>query len=267
MMLTRIFSRLRHGKRVDHRARLVVGRRPGILAHAARARPAELADHDFLAGKHGSDLVADGDQMSGGAGRRDREILPVRQHVNGDEIDRALHVRIAQPKLPHVRIGDRHGHMRLDLADHRDQVRRRHLPAQQNLVADDDGDDDVRKFLGVGDGSRDLPAGLFRIAGDPHAVHHLQPVAARALEHIVAAVIDRIGADAVGVFGKERQVFVDLLGANPRAFDQRILRATERRIGDTRELFARPERRRRQRHGRAQPPPHRDNGECGEPER
>ena len=90
-----------------------------------------------LPGIAAATLLADGDDMGGRAPSRDREILPIRQHVDGDEIDRALHVGIAQPILPDVGIGDRHRHLRLDLADDRHEIGRRHLPAQQHLVADD----------------------------------------------------------------------------------------------------------------------------------
>ena len=48
---------------------------------------------------------------------RDRKILPVRQDMDGDEIDRVLQVAIAQPVFPHVGIGDRLGNLRFDLAN------------------------------------------------------------------------------------------------------------------------------------------------------
>ena len=198
------------------------------------------------------------------ARRRYRKVLPIGQDVDGDEIDRALHVRIAQPKFPHVRIGDRHRHLRLDLANDGDEVCRRHFAAQQHFVADDDRRNDVRIVLGVGNGRRDLPAGPIRIAGDPHTVQHLQPVPPRALEHVVAAVVDRIGADAAGVFGEQRQIFVDLLGRDPGTLDQRVLRSTERGIGNASKLIAGGERRRRQFDRRVEPPPHRADRERGQ---
>ena len=73
-----------------------------------------------------------------------------------------LHVGIAQPVFPDVGVGDRLCHLRLDLADGGHEVRRRHLPAQQHLVADNDGADDVGIFLGERDRGRDLPAVLVR---------------------------------------------------------------------------------------------------------
>ena len=77
--------------------------------------------------------------MSGGDRRRQREILPIGQDVDGDEIDVVLQVAIAQPELPDVRIGDRHRDLRFDLADDGAEVGRRHFAAQQHFVADDDG--------------------------------------------------------------------------------------------------------------------------------
>ena len=211
----------------DDGDRLVRSRRPRAFAHPAGARPAELADDDLLVGKGRGDPVADGDEVRRRARRRYRKVLPIGQDVDGDEIDRALHVRIAQPKFPHVGIGDRHRHLRLDFANDGDEVCRRHFAAQQHFVADDDRRDDVRIVLGVGNRRRDLPAGPIRIAGDPHTVQHLQPVPPRALEHVIAAVVDRIGADAAGVFGEQRQIFIDLLRRHPGTLDQRILRSPE----------------------------------------
>ena len=139
---------LRQRHRFDDGARLVRRRRPRAFAHAAGARPAELADDDLLVRERRRPrclrMAAD---MGGGARRRNRKVLPIRQDMDGDEIDRVLHVRIAQPKLPDVGIGDRHRHLRLDLADVADEVGRRHFAAQQHFVADDHGGDDVRILL------------------------------------------------------------------------------------------------------------------------
>ena len=47
----------------------------------------------------------------------DRNVLPVRQDMHGDEIDRARKLAVAQPELPDVGIGDRHLHLRLHARD------------------------------------------------------------------------------------------------------------------------------------------------------
>ena len=129
-------------------ARLVPGRRPRALAHAPRARPAEFTDEDVLAGNGGRDPRVDRGDVGGRKRGRDRKILPVRQNMDRDEIDGVAHVAIAQPVFPDVGVGDRLCHLRLDLADGGHEIGRRHLPAQQHFVADDDGADDVGIFLG-----------------------------------------------------------------------------------------------------------------------
>ncbi len=107
------------------------------LAHASGARPAEFADHDLLAGKIIGDVPADRRDMIGGLRSPDRIVLPVRQDVHGDEIDRARELAIANPELPDVGIGDRHFHLGLHARDVFAQGRNRNLAAQQRFVADD----------------------------------------------------------------------------------------------------------------------------------
>ncbi len=75
-------------------------------AHPPLARPAGLADQDFLAGKRHRDLLADRIDMGGGVFRPDREILPIGQDVDGDEIDRVIDFAIAQPVFPDIGVGD-----------------------------------------------------------------------------------------------------------------------------------------------------------------
>ena len=65
-------------------------------------------------------------------------VLPIRQDVDGHEIDRGEQIAIAQPEFPDIRIGHRHRHLPLDLADDVGQRRGGQFAAQQHLVADDD---------------------------------------------------------------------------------------------------------------------------------
>ena len=99
--------------------------------------------------------------------------------MNGDEIDGVLQVAVAQPEFPDVGIGDRHRHLRLDLADDGAEVGRRQLAAQQHFIADDDGANDVGIFLGEIDGGRDLLAVERGVVGEPQPHQHLQAVALR----------------------------------------------------------------------------------------
>src|SRR5262249_7594639 len=158
--------------------RLVGRRRQGALAHAAGARPSELAQEHLLVRKGGDDLLADGIDMARGVAGRDRKVLPVRQDVDGDEVDRARYLAIAQPELPYVRIGHRHRYLRFDLADGAGELWRRHLAAQQHLVADDHRRDDVGIPLGERDRALDLLAAQVGNTRQPQPLHHLDAVAA-----------------------------------------------------------------------------------------
>src|SRR5207248_10775041 len=85
--------------------------------HAPGARPADLADEDFLVRECRLDPLANALDVRGRLARSNREILPIGQDVDRHEIDGSLHLRIAQPELPHIRIGDGHGYPRLYGAD------------------------------------------------------------------------------------------------------------------------------------------------------
>ena len=247
---------LRQRQRLGNGARLVRRRRPRAFAHAAGARPTELADDNLLVRDSSGDFGTDGGDVGGRVRSRYRKVLPVRQDVDSDKIDRALDVGITQPVFPNVGVGNRHGNLRLDLANNCNQVRRRHFAAQQHFIADDHRRDHVRIGFGERDRSRDLPAGFFRVVGNPDPVQHLQSVPPGAFQHAVEAVVDRIGAHAAGIFGQEREILVDLPRLDARTFDQRVLPAAKRRVGDAIELFAGGSPGRRQLNGRAEPPPH-----------
>ena len=106
--------------------------------------------------------------MGGGAPSGNRKVLPIRQDVNGDEINRVLHLGIAQPILPHIGISDRHRYLGLHFANDGDEVRHRDFTTEQHFIADDDAGDDVRILFGERDPGRDLAAGLRGIVGDPN---------------------------------------------------------------------------------------------------
>ena len=108
-------------------ARLIGRRRQRALAHASGTRPADLADHDLLAGKIFDHALADRVDMAGGVLRRDRIVFPIGQDVNGDEIHCVRELAVAQPELPHVSVGHRHLDTRLHAADRFGQHGRRHF--------------------------------------------------------------------------------------------------------------------------------------------
>ena len=242
-------------KHVSDDARLIGRRRQRALAHAARARPADFADHDLLAGEVSDHALADCIDVIGGGPRRDRIVFPIGQDVDGDEIHRACELAIAQPELPHVGIGHRRLDPRLHAADRFAKHRRRHFAAQQHLVADDDRAHHVRKPVRQRDAGADLILRAVGVARHPQAKQHFQTVPLRDFGNLVEPEIDRIGANAIGHLRQLGEILFDLGGLDFGREIERRLRAAERRIGDAIELLAGTKRRRRHRHRGAEPPP------------
>ncbi len=239
--------------------RLVDAGSQRAVAHPPMARPAGLADQDLLAGKGRDHLLANFVDMRGRIFGARRNVLPIGQEMRGDEIDILADLAIAQPEFPDIGIGHRHVHARLDRADDLAQVAHRHLAAQQHLAADDDSRDRARMVLDQVD--RDVgEVGVLRaIAPDPDAEQHLQSDLRRQFGHLVEPVVDRIGADAFGDFGKFAQILRDLFRTDDQRRIMRGLLAAERRIGNAFQLRRAIDRRARQRHRRGEPPPHRGN--------
>ena len=125
-----------------------------------------------------------------------------------------------------------------DLANEGAEIGRRHFAAQQHLVADDHRADDVRILFGERHGDGHLRAVVRDPVGQPKPLHDFEPIALGDFGNLIEAVLDRIGADAIGVARQEFQILVDLLRRHLGGFDQRILAVAERRIGDAVELFA-----------------------------
>ena len=98
-----------HEARGNRRARL---RR---TAAAAFGRPAGLADQDRLARKRAADALDDREQVRLRIGCGDRFVFPVRQDVDGDEIDVRGDSRVLEPEGPDVgvrhRLADRGAHL------------------------------------------------------------------------------------------------------------------------------------------------------------
>ena len=246
---------LREFERLGDDPRLVRWRRPCRFAHPAGARPADFTDDNFLVGDGVGDLLADVGDVSRGNRSRQRQILPIRQDMYGDEVNILLQIGIAQPEFPDVGICDRHRYLRFYLADDGAEIGRRHLAAQQHLIADNDGADDIGIFLGEVDGGRDLLPVERSVIGEPQPHEHLQAVTLSDGGNLIEPVGVRISADAVGVARQQSEVLVDLLSAHHGARHQRILAVAKRRVGYAGQLAARGERRRRQLHWPAQPQP------------
>ena len=84
----------------------------GVAAVVAGARPAELGDHDALAGIGLPQLVVDADRLIDRRGFGDA--FPVGQHVRGDEVDRGGQLGMIDPDVPDFAGGDRHRRLALD---------------------------------------------------------------------------------------------------------------------------------------------------------
>src|SRR6516164_10770726 len=80
---------------VLNHARLVRGGWQRLVAHAAGARPADLADDHLFASESVNEPLPDRPHMRGGRVRRNRQILPVRQDMDRYEINGGGDVRIA----------------------------------------------------------------------------------------------------------------------------------------------------------------------------
>ena len=242
-------------------ARLIGRRRQRALAHAARARPADFADHNLLAGEVSDHAFANRIDVIGGVPRRDRIVFPIGQNVDGDEVHRGCELAIAQPELPYVGIGHRRLDPRLHAADRLAKHGRRHFATQQRLVADDDGAHHVREPVRQRNSGADLILRAVGVARHPQPQHHLEAMPLRDFGNLVETEIDRIGANAIGHLRQLGEILFDLGGLDFGREIERRLRAAERRIRNAIELLTAGKRRRRHRHRGAEPPP------CGDDDR
>ena len=148
--------------------------------------------------------------MAGCEFRPHRHVFPIGQDVNGDEVDGLVDLAVAQPEFPDIGIGDGHLDLRLDRADVGGEIGRRHLAAQQHLIADHQRGNDAGILLGQADRGRNLGEVLGRLLPSQMPCNHLQPDLGGLRRNLIEPVLDRIGADAVGDSGELRQVLRDL---------------------------------------------------------
>ena len=238
-----------------HHARLVGARRQCALAHPPGARPAGFADQDFLGRKRHRHPLADVVDVAGGEFGPHRHVFPVRENMDGDEVDGVIDLAVTQPEFPDVGIGNGHGDPRLDRADIGREIRGRHLAAQQHLVADHQRRDDAGVFLGQFDRDRNLGEVLDPVAREPDPLDDLQPDLGGQRRNLIEPVLDRIGPHAVGDLGELRQILRDLFRRDLRGRYQGCLRAAERRIGNALQLGIGIDRGARKRNRRGKPPP------------
>ncbi len=90
--------------------------------------------------------------------------------------------------------------------------------------------------VGGGDQAGDLALVLVVLAADPRTDVRLHPEALGDFRHHAEALVDRIGADAVGERGERLQVMGDLFARDHQGLVEGRLAARERRVGDAGDL-------------------------------
>ena len=148
--------------------------------------------------------------MGGGKLGADREVLPIRQDVDGDEIDRFIDFAVAQPVFPDIGIGDGNGTW--DLTERMVATRsavvisprnNTSLPTTTDVMTP--GNSLTRRttveiwarFL-----SRSLPSQIPWMT--------FRPDFGRELGHLIQAIVDRVGPHTVGNLGELIEILGDL---------------------------------------------------------
>ena len=200
-------ARARFGDEAAHHLGLQILAGGGVAVVVALARPAELGDHDLLAGERAAQLVVAQQRVVDG--RCGRHALPVRQDVRRDEVDLVGELRIAQPDVPGLSGGHRDVHPALDLANVRDQrVDAAHL-AQDRLVAGDDRTDVEMAVRQLGR-RLDLRAVQGFVAVQPGADRYVELEFLRQRRHCAQLAEARVGANGSRHPGYQPQAVLDL---------------------------------------------------------
>ena len=202
---------LGQGHQFAHEPRLIdlTGqRRP---AHAPGRRPARLADEHRLAAELVAHPPPDPLDVRDRPVDADRLVLPIRQRVDGDEIDGVGHLRVLPPELPDVGVGHRNVDGVADATDHRRKLGGRLFAPQQDFVADDYRADGLGIPAGEIDDACELLFVLDVLVADPGAQHHLHPKVAGDPRHLVEPLVDGIRAHAAGHRRQMPEIVLDLL--------------------------------------------------------
>ena len=198
----------------------------------AGTRPAELGNHDPLAGVHLAELVVELDGVVDGG--RGAKALPVGQDMRGDEVDGRGQFRMVHPDRPDFARCHRDRARPLHSLDELDQVGHRHFGAERRFVADDDGVD-IAVVPGEAQRRSDFPLVTRLILVDPGADGHLEAKLGRDWRNEFRAAGRRIGADRPGIRRDGRKIGADLLGGRTGT-RVRVRGILKWRIGDAGEL-------------------------------
>ncbi len=212
----------------------------GVAQVVAGARPAEFGDHHALAGEILPQQAVDVHRLIHRL--LVGEVLPVRQHVGSDEVDRGREARpvllggfdrIVAPDVPDFAGGDRDVDLLLDPLDQLDQVFGLLLAAIDGFVADHDADD-VAVVLGQIDGRADLALVAVGVLVDPGADRDLEAELVGDRRDQFDAAGRRIKADRLGHRGERLQVGADFLRVRD-VVDVGMAGAFKRRVGHARQ--------------------------------
>ena len=113
------------------------------------------------------------------------------------------------PEIEHVRIGHGQHGAGLHAADDPGQTFARHLAAQQDFVADDDGAHGLGVARGDPQGGRDLDLVLLVLGADPDAQQHLHAQLGGGGQHPGLHPVGGIGPHASGQLRQGREVAFD----------------------------------------------------------
>ncbi|CRQ88084.1 hypothetical protein PAERUG_E5_London_17_VIM_2_12_12_05150 [Pseudomonas aeruginosa] len=212
---------------------LVRGCRLGAAAHAPVARPADLGEQQRLPREGGLEFARAFEHEVHRVGHR--RGLPVGQDVGGDQVDVLRQFRVFAVDVPLFGGGHRNLDRRADPVEVGDQLFRRHLAAEQRLVADYHSHH-ARRLVGDADGAGDLGLVAGQVRAEPDAQADAQAERLGQRRDVAERALDRIGADAVGVPGDQFQVGAHLFGAGVAAA-LRVLVEAERREGEAGDAF------------------------------
>ena len=178
----------------------------------AGARPAELGDHDALAGMHAAQLVVEFDRVVDRV--RNIEAFPVGQNVRGDEIHGRGKLRMVDPDGPDFSCSYRDWARSLHALDELDEVVNAHFRAQRGFVADDDGVDVAVVAREIERGAN-FPLVAILVLVDPGPDRDLEAEFGGDRRNKLGAAGRRVGANGAGIGGNGLEVGADLLDGRP----------------------------------------------------
>ena len=189
----------------------------GLAEVFAVARPAHFREEHRLARKRLLHLLV---AVEDPADRViERNLLPVRQHVDGNEVHVLDQFGIFDEHVPGFGRADRHAQGGTDAVQVADHFLNAEVAAIEGLVADDHPLDGRRIALGVGDQVVDLILVALVAAVEPGAGGHLVTQAGGHAGDDFHPIQGRVRADALGLAFEEIEVVPNFLRGRELVFD------------------------------------------------